>query len=154
MATDCNTDTIHFDVEKDLSAFLFKVLEKTGECLNADATQLQEQLAVVDQTVNLLRSVTDTCDITNEDRLEWQSLSRAFSDVSVALHKHILTLSVRLSSICQRRCEVSRTGSPGRPPFYIDSETLEDLRGIGFSWEKIARLFGVSRWTIYRRVQE
>ena len=35
----------------------------------------------------------------------------------------------------------------------IPAETLEDLRGLGFSWEKISRLFGVSQWTIYRRVQ-
>ena len=55
--------------------------------------------------------------------------------------------------MCERKCKVTRTGTPGRPPFYITAEALEDLRGIGFSWEKIASLFGVSRWTIYRRVQ-
>ena len=31
---------------------------------------------------------------------------------------------------------------------------LEDLRGFGFSWQTIAYILGVSRWTIYRRVQE
>jgi hypothetical protein len=52
-----------------------------------------------------------------------------------------------------RQCDTVRTGAPGRPPFYIPAETLEDLRGIGFSWQKIAQFFGVSRWTVYRRVQ-
>ena len=75
MASTSNTDPLQFDVEKDLPEFLFKVLDRTGECINADTGQLQAQLVVVDQTVNLLRSITETCDISEEDRLEWQSLS-------------------------------------------------------------------------------
>jgi hypothetical protein len=31
---------------------------------------------------------------------------------------------------------------------------LEDLLELGFSKQRIGRLLGVSRWTIYRRVQE
>ena len=46
------------------------------------------------------------------------------------------------------------TGRAGRPSFQIPQEMLEDLRGFGFSWQKIADILGVSRWTIYRRVQE
>ena len=57
---------------------------------------------------------------------------------------------------------VSQTGSrtfekhegPGRPKLQIQSEMLEELRGIGFPWIKIADMFGVSRWTISRRVME
>ena len=153
MASTSNTDPLQFDVEKDLPEFLFKVLDRTGECLNADTGQLQAQLVVVHQTVNLLRSITETCDISEEDRFEWQSLSRAFSDILLSVQEHIKSLSVRPSSMCERKCKVTRTGTPGRPPFYITAEALEDLRGIGFSWEKIASLFGVSRWTIYRKVQ-
>ena len=36
----------------------------------------------------------------------------------------------------------------------LDPPMLEDLRGFGFSWQKIADILGVSRWTIYRRVHE
>ena len=32
-------------------------------------------------------------------------------------------------------------------------EALEDLRGLGFTWTKISRMFGVSRWTIKRRTK-
>jgi len=46
------------------------------------------------------------------------------------------------------------TGRAGRPSFQIPQEMLEDLRGFGFSWQKIGDILGVSRWTIYRRVQE
>ena len=43
---------------------------------------------------------------------------------------------------------------PGRPKLQIQSKMLEELRGIGFPWIKIADMFGVSRWTISRRVME
>ena len=52
-----------------------------------------------------------------------------------------------------QQCDTVRTAAPGRPPFYIPAETLEDLPGIGFSWQNISQLLGVSRWTVYRRVQ-
>ena len=63
------------------------------------------------------------------------------------------TVPGKRSSETQLECHVLRAGNPGRPKFLIPAETLEDLRGLGFSWEKISRMFGVSRWTIYRRVQ-
>ncbi|CAB4015173.1 RNA-directed DNA polymerase from transposon X-element [Paramuricea clavata] len=69
------------------------------------------------------------------------------------VQEHLKTQTLRPSSISVRQCDTVRTGAPGRPPFYIPAETLEDLRGIGFLWKKIAQFFGVSRWTVYRRVQ-
>ena len=54
---------------------------------------------------------------------------------------------LRPSSICERKCETVRTLTPGRPPFYVPAENLEDLCGICFSWKNIAQLFGISRWT-------
>ena len=44
--------------------------------------------------------------------------------------------------------------APRRPKRQIQSEMLEELRGIGFPWIKIADMFGVSRWTISRCVRE
>ena len=74
---------------------------------------------------------------------------------------------------CYRRCEFpSRTrcsqvavlslsspnrvvnGRVGRPKYDIKEETLIELRSLGFSWEDIARMLLVSRWTIHRRVSE
>jgi len=46
------------------------------------------------------------------------------------------------------------TNNVGRPSYNIPAEDLENLRGLGFTWTKISKLFGVSRWTIYRRVKE
>ena len=42
----------------------------------------------------------------------------------------------------------------GRPSFNIPCERLEELRGLGFTWSKIAQMLGVSRWTISRRVKQ
>ena len=44
-------------------------------------------------------------------------------------------------------------GRVGRPKYDIKEETLIELRSLGFSWEDIARMLVVSRWTIHRRIQ-
>eukprot|EP00794_Sanderia_malayensis_P010509 gene10508-11613_t len=43
---------------------------------------------------------------------------------------------------------------PGRLAYDIPAEILEELRGLGMSWDKIAGMLNVSRWTIQHRVQE
>ena len=50
--------------------------------------------------------------------------------------------------------ESEKVGNCGRPFLKIPVEVLEELRGLGFTWSKIAEMIGVSRWTIYRRVTE
>jgi hypothetical protein len=49
---------------------------------------------------------------------------------------------------------IAQTGGPGRPTYVIPLEFLEELRGLGFTWTKIAAMFKVSRWTVMRRVRE
>ena len=44
--------------------------------------------------------------------------------------------------------------TPGRTNFDIPKEVLEELRVLGFSWISISKMFGVSRWTIARRVDD
>ena len=46
-----------------------------------------------------------------------------------------------------------KSEGPGRPRVHIPPEVLEELRGLGFTWQKIASIFKVSRWTIMRRVR-
>ena len=48
----------------------------------------------------------------------------------------------------------SQDGSVGRPRFQISREQLVYLRSLNFSWSAIARLLGVSRYTVYRRRDE
>ncbi len=67
-------------------------------------------------------------------------------------------LPVAISSCCTTPAGISPmriyTGSPGCPRFLIEKETLEYLSDSGFSWVKIAQIFGVSRSTITQRVSE
>ena len=142
-----------FDVEKDLPEFLSSVLDRTEKYISSIETNfkdLQEQFVVLDRTVSLLSSIAFQ---NEEDRIEWESLATAFSGVLRAIQSHMKTLAVEPSSISRRECETLRKGNPGRPQFYIPAETLEDLLGLGFSMAKISQMFGVSRWTIYRRIQ-
>ena len=55
---------------------------------------------------------------------------------------------------CKLSLTILENGDPGRPRYYIPKEVLSELRGLNFSWIKIAKMFGVSRWTIMRRVEE
>ena len=43
------------------------------------------------------------------------------------------------------------TGKRGRPKLYINHEQLEFLRDMQLSWTEIARVFGISRMTLYTR---
>jgi len=141
-----------FDAEKDLPKFLSSVLDRTEEYISSNETNikdLQVQFVVLDRTVSLLRSIAFDIE---QDRMEWESLATAFLEVLRAIENHIKTLAVEPSLISRSECETLRTGNPGRPQFYVPAETLEDL-GLGYSMAKISRMFGVSRWTIYRRIQ-
>ncbi len=142
-----------FDIENGLPAFLFLVLDKLEECFGdptMDTSHIHAQYVVVDRTVNLLRSIAESSE---KDRLEWEALAQTFSALLFIVQEHLKTQTLRPSSISVQQCEIVRSGTPGRPPFYIPAETLEDLRGIRFSWQKIAQMFGLSRWTVYWRVQ-
>ena len=44
--------------------------------------------------------------------------------------------------------------SPERPSYNISSEALEELYAFSFTWDKIAEILGVSRWTVLRREEK
>ena len=44
--------------------------------------------------------------------------------------------------------------SPGRPLLAVSIEDIEYLRSLQFSWTKIAQILGISRSTLYRRLEE
>ena len=41
-----------------------------------------------------------------------------------------------------------------RPRVLVDTEDIEFFRGIHFSWTNIAKVLGISRSTLYRRLEE
>ena len=42
----------------------------------------------------------------------------------------------------------------GHPRALVDIEDIEFLRGLHFSWTNIAKVLGISRSTLYRRLEE
>ena len=86
-----------------------------------------------------------------------ESLLEVFSGVPLNYElNHIIDFLVHLVGVAHKvfyELEASR-GKVGRPKVFIPKETLVELRGLGLSWNNIARLLGVSRWTVSRRAEE
>ena len=150
-----------YNVENSLLEFLEFVLERTVELSEQVAcgndTEINDRfeslLEVLDNTVKMLRSIADDL-APREDKSDWESLAAAFYAIFVTFHQQIREKARRPTTVTQGECGVDRQQTPGRPPFQIEADVLEDLRGMGFTWTKIAQMFGVSRWTLYRRVRE
>ena len=74
-----------------------------------------------------------------------------FLDIISGLHEDLIKINTRWTSIeaglgiKARRVKQCR----GRPKVVIDGDKIEFLRELGFSWSKIAELFGVCRRTLY-----
>ena len=76
-----------------------------------------------------------------------------FSELLERFLQHFGNSISRPSRVTTVPCQTVKNGRPGRPSVDIPPEVLEDLRGLGFTWDKIARIFRVSRWTIMRRAR-
>lgn len=145
----------HFNFETDFPKFLEKILddvEKVFKSNNFDMELAESQVEVIDQTIGLIRSLREGFDLNSVDKDNLDILFAAFTDVLVILRRHTITPStLAVDSIT---LEMERRGNRGRPCIKIPAEMLEELRGIGFTWTKIAQMLGVSRWTVHRRVVE
>ena len=144
-----------FNVGEELPSFFLSALDRTENLIHNDSrnvSQMQTLLVVLDQTISLLRLILEEAG--EADQQQWELLASCFETISQNLHQHALELSLRPTNVTSLVCSISQTGRPGRPSFVIQPEMLEDLPELGFSKQQIARLLGVSRWTIYRRVRE
>ena len=80
-------------------------------------------------------------------------LRQVFSELLDKFLQHFRSNASRPSRVTSVPCQVVKNGGPGRHSVNIPPEVLEELRGLGFTWQKIASIFGVSRGTIMRRVR-
>jgi hypothetical protein len=68
-----------------------------------------------------------------------------------AEYQTILDSSSEFRNTLSYQAHATRDSSgPGRPKFQISKDQLEYLSSLGFKWNEIAALLGVSRMTIYR----
>lgn len=63
-------------------------------------------------------------------------------------------LNNSLTRITFLLCRNTGEGGVGRPCLEVCKEELLSLRQLNYSWTKIARMIGVSRRTLYRRLQD
>ena len=145
-----------FDVENDLPKFLDSVLDKVEyifQSINVHQEAAESHAEVIDQSVRLIRSISDCPDIETGDIVKLDSLATAFADVLALLHHQNAIRPP--TTVPENHITLGMEGNgPGRPRFVIRAEMLEELRDLGFSWTKIGEMLGVSRWTIHRRVAE
>ena len=72
-------------------------------------------------------------------------------------YHNVLISSLNTCSITSSAISVTHvlhTGNPGRPPLIINIEQVELLRSANFTWEEVAQILGISRTTLWRRLQE
>lgn len=116
---------------------------------------MEEHAVTLDKTISLLRKLEDCFQSEDSEKTQLQKITSAFDDI-LQVWNHLLSLaSITTTTVANlgsnRQANIS---SPGRPSYNISSETLEGLRGFGFTWGKIAKILGVSRWTVPRRVEK
>ena len=145
----------NFEVEEGLPLFLNSILDRAESSISAGSTnmdEIQTCLVFVDRTISLLRLIIQEVD--EIDKQEWHTIESCFELILQSLHDYASELARRPTTLTTQNCDVERARTPGRPEFYVQPETLEELLGLGFSKQKIAKIFGVSRWTVYRRIQQ
>ena len=92
--------------------------------------------------------------VINEADLQMlEGLRAVFVQVLHSFLRHFGNSSSRITLISFIPHNTTPPGGAARPRVNIPLELLEDVRGVGFTWEQMAKMFRVSRWTVMRRVQ-
>ena len=107
------------------------------------------QIRPMFQQNNFMRRFID--DATSNFEYIKSSLTREISNQSQWFPPNRLA---QLPSTIQGNGFYEHTSRPGRPKLHIPRICLLQLRETGFSWNQIARILMVSKWTILRRVRE
>ena len=91
----------------------------------------------------MLEAFYEVCE-DNNDRFCLGNVASQYCLIFIAFHNTLLQKSI-LSLIFCGKSDKETGGLRGRPKYNIQAETLEELYVFGFSWEKISKIFGVSR---------
>ena len=94
----------------------------------------------------MLEAFYEVCE-GNNDRFCWGNLASQYHLIFIAFHNTLLEKSI-LSIIFCGKNDKETDGLPGRPKYNIQAETLEELYGVGFSWEKISKIFGLPKFPL------
>ena len=124
-----------------------EILNQTSNTSNEQHSEVLPHVHLLERTVKLTgqlaRIVTEETDIKTLD-----DLRQVFSELLKNFLQHFRNNASRPSRVTSAPCQVVKNGGPGRPSVNIPPEVLGELRGLGLTWQKIASIFGVSRWTM------
>lgn len=107
--------------------------------------------------LHVLHEIGNISSLDQQDKTKWKDLENVYSEVEkefVCLYNHCYYEFTRSTLTCELLFPTVDTKRTGRPAYHIPKEVLVELRGLNFSSCKISDMFGVSRWTVMRRVQE
>lgn len=93
------------------------------------------------------------CTIVRELDSELIALMNTLSSVYIPLWDRKRAESARLPTPSVY-VHVGCTGMRGRPKIHLDEDQLLYLQDLQFKWNDIAKMFGISRMTLYRRRKE
>ena len=131
-----------------------KLQLKRKECDDFMADILAH-IDLLGKTVQFLAGILDLPDVDTEDIKSWKNIYDVFSAIEKGfIQLYTLQQEESLKRYVKLPSYVLESDGPGRPKFHISKELLVELRGLNFSWATISKMFGVSRWTIMRRVAE
>ena len=136
------------DIEETLTSFQYQ------HCKEVKDTLLLKQDNIY-QIIYVLQDIEKNFEINSNDSKDSENLlnnlCKIYQNINRFYYSCVLLDCTNPSKISVRSFH---SLNAGRPKFSIPKETLEELKGIGFTWTKISQMFQVSRWTISRRVQE
>ena len=160
------------DLRKELYKGLAHALEKVEaisrgfgqfESHSSEVDGIDPFLAIdlIDQFVCILREIAlpdseFATPLYSDDLKLINDLADVFEEISqntLTLYIQNMVRSTKANGVQFPRI-TRKSGIAGRPRYDVPVMALEELRGLGFSWSRIAYMFGISRWTIYRRIEE
>ena len=131
-------------VENDLPKFFQSVLDKVDYIFqnDVDLEVAESHAEVLDQSICLIRSISECADVETQDKINLNTLATVFTDVLSLLNNRNAARSPAMVYENKTTVATQVSGCPGRPRFVIRAEMLEELRELGFSWNKIGEMLG------------
>ena len=140
--------------DSDLKTFLENVLNKTESLICEEHTVITSNLLLhldlLEKSIELLQLSREnnglaTCQWSqSNDEQAWLDLEAVFSDIYCQFNSYYMNVFAK-SMLCTLPCPTVSSNAPGRPRYDIPQEILEELRSLHFTWDKIAKMFRVSR---------
>ena len=139
-------DLIEESDKVNFKSFLEDVLKKSETLISEDhpatTSDLLLHIDLLEKSVELLQISRETNGWTcqssqSNDDQTLLDLENVFSDIHRQFNFHYMNESAK-SMLCTISCPTVASSTPGRPRYDIPQETLEELRSMHFTWNKIA----------------